>query len=279
MRRNLLYVALTRARDRLVLEWPGFLKERDEENPEAKCLFHVFDDGCKPIIAKDSVRIGEVICPALVQALPEQAGFTEYGEDAEPLALFGAADALPATPLTPARLLPSQIAPDTAAPPTETISLGVTLPPSSNDAIRGTALHMAMRTYLMRPDLAPALPNATGLAPETLTNVAHQAEALKRWLESEGYSDLRCEIPVLGHTPEGAEVSGMVDLLAIGAEGCLIVDHKSGGIGDGLGAYWPQLQAYAGLIPQIFPAHCVNGVAVFWLDHGRLELVNAFQLK
>jgi len=47
--RNLLYVALTRARDRLVLEWPAFLKERDGEAPEARCLFHVFDDAARRI--------------------------------------------------------------------------------------------------------------------------------------------------------------------------------------------------------------------------------------
>ena len=61
--KNLLYVALTRARDRLVVEWPGFVKERDEDAPEAKCLFHVFADACAPQVGSGKLRIGGVDCP------------------------------------------------------------------------------------------------------------------------------------------------------------------------------------------------------------------------
>ena len=135
------------------------------------------------------------------------------------------------------------------------INIGAPWPKALNDAYRGTALHLALRTYLTRPDLAPALALATGLDDATLALVAERATALKAWLADQGYTDLRAEIPVLGHTP-------------------MLIDHKSGGVGDGFGTYWPQLSSYVGLLAGLYPQHPLQGVAVFWVDHGWLELAD-----
>ena len=273
--KNLLYVALTRARDRLVLEWPEFLKERDDDAPEAKCLFHVLTDACAPQIGDGMLRIGGLNCPAVITQLSEQASFTEYlagvGRDAP---RFGDAVPLPSTPTSPWRLQPSQSATAEPTPESRGINLGAPWPSAVNNAARGTALHLAIRTYLTRSDLIEALPAATGLDEATLGQVAERAKALKAWLSANGYTDLQCEIPVLGHTSEGAEIPGMIDLLAIGPKGCLLIDHKSGGAGLGLGPYWPQLSAYGGLVRDMFPSYELNGVAVLWVDHGRLDLVD-----
>ncbi len=271
--RNLLYVALTRARDRLVLEWPDFLKERDEDAPEATCLFHVLEDSCAPQIAGGMLRIGGVDCPAMIMQLPELACATDYalgaGSDAP---RFGSETPLPVTPVTPWRLQPSQTKTADPAPESRGVTLGTPWSRTFSDVARGTALHLAMRTCLTRPDLIAALPSATGLDESMLTLVAERAGALKAWLSACGYTDLQCEIPVLGHTTEGAEIPGMIDLLAIGPQGCLLIDHKTGGAGSGFGAYWPQLSAYASLIGDLNPLKPLNGIAVYWIDHGRLEL-------
>lgn len=273
--KNLLYVALTRARDRLVLEWPGFLKDREEDAPEATNLFHILSDTCAPQIGAGSLRINGVDCPALVTQLPEEAGFTEYAGGAAASALrFGAAAPLPVTPLTPWRLQPSQTRSAGVPPVSRRIDIGAPWPKALNDAYRGTALHLALRTYLTRPDLAPALALATGLDDATLALVAERATALKAWLADQGYTDLRAEIPVLGYTPEGAEIPGTLDLLAIGPAGAILIDHKSGGVGDGFGPYWPQLSSYTGLLAGLYPQHPLQGVAVFWVDHGWLELAD-----
>lgn len=271
--KNLLYVALTRARDRLVLEWPGFLKAREEDTPEAKNLFHIFEDCCAPQIGTDRLRINGVDCAAVVTQLPDQAGLTEYADQAGVLTpRLGEASPLPAMPLTPWRLQPSQSRSADAAPEARRIDLGAPWPKALNDATRGTALHLALRTYLTRPDLAPALAAATGLEDVTLTLVCERAGALKNWLAAEGYTDLHAEIPVLGFTAEGAEIPGTIDLLATGPKGSLLIDHKSGGGGAGFGPYWPQLAAYSELVVSLFPQHPLQGVAVFWIDHGTLEM-------
>ena len=176
--------------------------------------------------------------------------------------------------LTPWRLQPSQATTAQPAPESQGISLGTPWPRTVSDAARCTALHLALRTCLTRPDMITALPTATGLNDATLNLVAERAEALKTWLSADGYTDLLSEIPLLGHTKEGAEMPGTIDLLALGPEGCLLIDHKTGGAGEGFGPYWPQLSAYADLVRDIFPTYKLNGVAVFWVDHGRLDFLN-----
>ena len=273
--KNLLYVALTRARDRLVLEWPGFLKERDEEVPEAKCLFHIFADACAPQIGGDKLSICGIDCPATIKQSPEHASFTEYSEAVVTYTpRFGSATPLPDVELTPWRLRPSQATTALPAPEGQGIKLGAPWPRTVSDAARGTAIHLAWRTCLTRPDLTEALPKATGLDDATLTLIAERASALKAWLSSYGYTYLYCEIPLLGHTKEGTEILGTIDLLAAGPKGCLLVDHKTGGVGEGLGTYWPQLSAYAGLVREELPSYELNGVAVLWIDHGRLDFLD-----
>jgi hypothetical protein len=238
----------------------------------------VLEDSCAPQIAGGILRIGGVDCPALISQLPEEAGATDYELGADSAApRFGTETPLPATPVTPWRLQPSLATTAQPAPDSQGVTLGTPWSRTISDAARGTALHLAMRTCLTRPDLIAALPSATGLDEATLALVAERAAALKAWLSDAGYTDLQCEIPVLGHSPNGAEIPGMIDLLAIGPQGCLLIDHKTGGAGAGFGSYWPQLSAYASLIGDLYPLRPLNGIAVYWIDHGRLEL--AFDQK
>lgn len=273
--RNLLYVALTRARDRIILEWPSFLKARDD-GAQASCLFHVLEDTCHPTMTDGALVINGEECPARFIELKDQAGLTDYqkGNDGLP-ARFGRKDLLPAVSLTPWRLQPSTIGEISGrAPASETITIGTPWPATRSDAARGTSLHLALRTFLIRPELSTNLPAATGLDHETLEKVAERAKALRNWLADRGYPVLRCEIPVAGRLSEGTEISGTIDLLASGPAGCVIIDHKSGGPGEGLDPYWPQMSAYIKAFPAFFPSMAVKAIAIFWIDHGKLAMVD-----
>jgi ATP-dependent helicase/nuclease subunit A len=273
--RNLLYVALTRARDRLILEWPAFLKERDNDAPEASCLFHVLEDACDPKLGDNKLRIAGVSCPAVIRRMPEHARFSEFKDGSGQRAIrFGSATPMPAIPLSPWRLNPSQLTATGAGPATKGITLGDPWNVGPSNAARGSAIHLALRTFLARPDLAHRLPAATGLDTDTLTLLGERARALKDWLAAEGFGDLRSEIPVSERTEEGAVISGTIDLLASGSDGYLLLDYKTGGAGDGLGPYWPQLSAYASLLPAFMPGKSLQGIGIFWIDHGRLELAS-----
>lgn len=277
--RNLLYVALTRARDRLIFEWPAFLADRTEDAPGASCLFHVFEDTCRPVFGGNTLRLCGVECDAVIRALPDQARLTVFGGGtAEQPARFGSADPMSLVPQTPWRLNPSQLLSNVPPPPARGISLGEPWNAGQSSAARGTAFHLAMRTCLARPELAPALAIATGLDSETLTQVAERARSLKDWLAAQGYSELHCEKPVTGLTKEGGEISGTIDLIACGPSGCILIDHKTGGPGDGLGTYWPQLSAYRNLMPTLMPGIPLRGLGIFWIDHGRLDLADEVEL-
>ena len=179
---------------------------------------------------------------------------------------------MPTTSLTPWRLQPSQMKTAAPAPESRSITLGSAWSQTVSDAARGTALHLAMRVFLTRPELASALPGATGLDEATLALMAERAAALKAWLLDQGYTDFHCEIPVLGYSSEGGEIPGTIDLLATGFSGSLLIDHKTGGSGVGFGPYWPQISSYAVVVGKLFPKHPLRGMGVFWVGHGRLEL-------
>ncbi len=272
--KNLLYVALTRARDRLILEWPSFLKDREEDAPEASCLFHVFKDNCRPVLTDNALVLNGTECEVALKQMADIAGFTEFknGPDHQSIQL-GRSDRLAAVQLTPWRVQPSSAGSVGRKPISRSIQLGMPWENVVNDALRGSALHLALHGQLARRDLQPELAAATGLDDETLTLVADRAEVLKAWLDDAGYSELHCEIPVLYETEAGAQINGTIDLLAVGPKGSILIDHKSGGSGEGLGPYWPQLAAYADLVAKLFPAHPLQGIGIFWVDHGSLEWV------
>ena len=269
--RNLLYVALTRARDRLVLEWPVFLNER---KASADCLFHIFEDACKPLVNTDTLTIRDTEHPVRHVYLPETTPFTELNvREIKQPTRFGREAALAKIPLTPWRVQPSLLATVSPLPPSQTVVIGDSWPATVNYSSRGTALHLALRTYLTRPDLADRIGASVGLDEVTLDLVRQRAQALKLWLKGLGLETLICEMQILGKTSDGAEVPGIIDLVAVGPNGCMIIDHKSGGSGKGLDVYWSQLSAYINVLPAIYPDLPLLGAAVFWLDHGRLELV------
>lgn len=272
--RNLLYVALTRARDRIVIEWPEFLKKRNDD--PASCLFHVLEDTCHPVVGNDSLLINGVQCAARITTPGAQAEVTTYAEEGERrIARFGLRNPLPQIPLTPWRLQPSSIKEaSVSAPPSRNISLGEPWPISSSSADRGTAVHLAMRTYLMRPDLAGNLSIATGLDSEMLARIGKRAKALKDYLMEEGYSEIRSEIPISVRLLEGTEVSSTIDLIASGGAGCIVIDHKSGGLGKGMDPYWSQILNYVKAFPSVIATKPLRSVAVYWLDFGTLSKVD-----
>lgn len=271
--RNLLYVALTRARDRIVIEWPDFLKPRNGD--PASCLFHVLADTCHPTLGSDKFRINDVECAARVFTPGAQAPVTVYGEEVDRrIARFGLMDPLPEIPLTPWRLQPSTIkVASVSAPPCRNISLGDPWPISGSSAERGAAFHLAVRAILSRPDLSAQLLPATGLEIDILRSLKDRVNRLRVWLEEMSFCEIRCEVSFKAVQPDESTVFGTIDLLACGPHGCIVIDHKTGSPGNGFGSYWPQLMAYAAVIPKAFPnLQPLRSVAVFWIDSGCLSV-------
>lgn len=115
----------------------------------------------------------------------------------------------------------------------------------------------------------------TGLSEQTLEEIAIQARTLTAWITNQGYDLLHFELPVQDVAADGSETNAIIDLLAEGPSGLLIVDHKSGACPDPearFAIYQPQLAAYADLIRKAWPLKHLNGIAINWMSEGTVSL-------
>jgi hypothetical protein len=129
----------------------------------------------------------------------------------------------------------------------------------------GTAIHDAFRILLQRPDLKDRVAAHCRMEAENVEALALQTEGLRRALAELGYPDLHVEQPLEIALADGGTQTAIIDLIAEGPDGYLIVDHKSGAVADHVArfaTYWPQLAAYADAVEAI-GGKPVSGVAIF----------------
>jgi ATP-dependent helicase/nuclease subunit A len=274
--RRLLYVALTRGRDRLILEWPDFALKKlgESDGPANHAEMLVLEAEMQP--EAGSVKVGGVSFPArTLMCGAEAPGMLEASgiEDVSERLAFGELRSTPQTHQTAWRVRPSLILQD---PLSEVQTRIVPLDVSHEAAVlaataveRGTALHKAMRVLLLRPDLRPRLSAATGFDEATLDMLHAQVDSLNQWLKAEGYTQIECEVPIQKREASGAEFNGIIDLLATGDGKRLILDHKSGA--GSFADYFVQLQAYQKFIQHAEGTDFVE-IAVHWIDRAALEI-------
>ncbi|AVA13496.1 hypothetical protein [Sphingopyxis sp. MG] len=88
------------------------------------------------------------------------------------------------------------------------------------------------------------------------------------------YPRLHVEQPIEVPLSDGGSQSIILDLIAEGPNGFMIVDHKSGAVADHelrFERYWPQLAAYIDAVDKRGDK-AVRGAAVFWTETGDLTL-------
>lgn len=172
---------------------------------------------------------------------------------------FGQPRGMADTPRRPWRRGPSSLVADGAPardPHAESFGPAIDETGTARATDRGTAWHRGLRVALARPDLVDWLPAATGLGAVSCAQIAAQAEALKAWLAARGYDRLLHELPLQDATPDGSETNAILDLLAEGPAGFMVVDRKSGPCPDPavrFETYRPQLEAYAALVRTRWP--------------------------
>jgi ATP-dependent exoDNAse (exonuclease V) beta subunit len=276
--RRLLYVALTRGRDRLILEWPDFaLKKLGESaGPANYAEMLVLEARMEP--EASSLKVGDASFPTRTLMCsaesPELQEITGTQETSERLA-FGELRPMFESQQTAWRVRPSLIVQDylpevqTRIVPLDVAPQAVSLAATASE--RGTALHKAMRILLLRPDLRPRLSAATGFDEVTLDVLQAQADSLKNWLTAEGYTQIDCEVPIQKREASGAEFNGIIDLLAMGDGKQLILDHKSGA--GSFAGYYAQLDAYRGVLAwqQVQPIK--SDIVIHWIDRAELEFL------
>ncbi|TDE40847.1 UvrD-helicase domain-containing protein [Antarcticimicrobium sediminis] len=274
-----LYVALTRARDQLILVIPRPPRNTPEH---PKTMVDLLRDraGFETDTATLTVA-GQSFAAGISDGIPEEPA-TPEAVTTETRFRFGTPRDLPDTARTPWRRSPStRVDPEPApAASLETFNLvkGVVETRTTSATKRGTAWHLAFRVLAERPDLTDRITAATGLPEETIVQIAAQAQALTRWLADRGYDRLHFELPLQEIAAGGSETNAIVDCLAEGPHGLLIVDHKSGPCPDPatrFASYQPQLKAYADMAHRKWPDKPVTGTAILWMSEGKLSLAHA----
>lgn len=271
-----LYVALTRARDRLILALP---KERTAARDKPERMVDILRDQARLSVGQDQIELcGRPFPARIVNGVADRPEAPARAV-AEHLLAFGTRRAAEPLARTQWRRSPSTLKEITAAPATRltTHDLGTPVTDStrSDAAARGTAWHLALRVMIQHPDKVDQLQAATGLSDKTLAEVASQASALTNWLAGQGYDRLHFELPLQEVADDGSETNAIIDLLAEGPHGLLIVDHKSGACPDPdtrFATYRPQLAAYAEQIRKAWPGKALHGIAINWMGEGRVTI-------
>lgn len=274
---RLLYVALTRAEDRLYL-LGHYATERGK--PADGCWYHLVRDGLATLGDAATVAIDGVEGEGLRLHRPQ--GDRIAGPDSvapEATAAMPAPDWLhrppppepdPTRPLTPSR--------PEAEPPARSPLDG-----SDQGRFRRGALIHALLQAL--PNLPPEAREATArrylARPQHGRDEAEQAEIVATTLavlDQPGFEALfgpgsRAEVPVVGLV-EGRALSGQIDRLVVTPESVLVVDYKTNrpppaSVESVPRAYLAQMAAYRAALRLVYPGRTVR-CALLWTEGPRL---------
>lgn len=283
--KRLLYVAVTRAREKVILEWPSHLNKGKERST----YWSVFAKTAELKLEGDSMTVGGARFPCLVRQAGAGAAPAVEGAEGErypPPSPYGrrAIDrGIAPVGLTPDRVAPSSLRgeEDAAAVPgliVESCGNALDIVPEYTGVERGLLLHRAFEVLGGRAGRTDLLNRATGsaLGDAALRAIGEAVSSFDHWLEDRfAPVSVRRELPILGFDEKESVVSGTLDLLVETAEGYWILDHKSDVVDDEaarFSLYRPQLACYENVVRQAFPEKPVLGIGIHWIARGAVSL-------
>lgn len=282
--RRLLYVAMTRAEDRLYIGgWQG------ERELDDGCWYRLVEEGLKTLSATETVETsdGETLLTlsSAQEVPPKQAEMT--------LPLAGGEIALPEWARLPPVPEPTPSQPLSPSRPGD--EPAVRSPLADDDSHRfqrGKLVHSLLQTL---PDLVTELrPDAArrflempghGLARDVIEMILRETLAV---LEDPTFAPLfgdgsRAEVPIVGTlksdvSAESVVVSGQVDRLLVNDQMVMVVDYKTNrpppeGEEDVADVYLRQMATYRALLRKIYPDRPVL-CALLWTDVPRLMMLS-----
>ncbi len=278
---NLLYVAMTRAREQLILPWPSFKEEKAGEFSFMHKLIHKCNMQVKAeTITMDNLSEEHSFTASVITAeLPE-----EVDEELKSSSInYGriAIDVMEKTNQIPLQLSPSnteqtEISLDMAKLSLKTYGKDVSLSKIKMSAADlGTLIHHCYHALLVDSALSDRLFTSLHgkLTEDVFVQLQEQVRTFKSYNESDlEVVDIQCEIPILSKTALGSTVSGSIDLLVETTDGYWIIDHKSDRVEDFTEQFihhFPQLESYAKYTKLNKP---LLGLGVNWIRYGKLSL-------
>jgi len=270
---NLLYVALTRAREQLILEWQTSLKKSKRYT-----YWHLLKDTANMQLKANRLTIGDTGFSCRVTTVDRDScpDFANAEPDIEPGLIRFGRRALKTGPL-PENLRPLFVSPsslhgqsdDGPVVSSTTTAYGRPMELSlRSSAERGLMLHRALELLGQGVDAS----TVRGLLDMELSDADwEKIQAMVRSFllkidEMYHPKRLQWEVPVLAGDHDGTIITGTIDLLAETKDGLIIIDHKSDEPEDPATAfnhYLPQLKCYAQALSEGLGQQ-VSGMAIHW---------------
>jgi len=276
---NLLYVALTRAREQLILEWPNHLHRSSRYT-----YWHLLQDAANVHLNGNELLIGGASFPCRVftaDRVPPEAFATPTAPLLPDLPRLGRralkSGALP-DKSTPIFLTPSRLhgLGEGRMPTLQSITYGspldLTLP---SGAGRGLLIHRALE--LLSQGIGAD--KARGLMEVDISDsdwrlIQEMAAAFLRCLQEHFEPKaLHWEVPLTAQNRNGSIIGGFIDLLVETKDGFWIFDHKSDepeNLEETYQHYLPQLTCYAQALTDGMGLKVIN-IAIHWACVGEIS--------
>lgn len=279
--RRLLYVALTRAEDRLYI-YGATGKEKINE----QSWYHHIKAGIEEIATKFETELGEVLrigavdghsVVAMAKNSAEMTGYSIIGEDFSFLKKQAPSEPSPTKPLTPSRLsgespaIASPLASKNIYAVGKLIHLLLQYLPAQEEKNRQQAARIIARKF------------SSQLAPEIIDKAINDALSV---IANPAFTFLfgdgsLAEVPITGNVEikgKNITVSGQIDRLYIGEDEVWIVDFKSNNLPPESQDYIPkayirQLALYRLLLQKITPDKKIK-CALLWTAAAKLDVVS-----
>jgi ATP-dependent helicase/nuclease subunit A len=271
---RLLYVAMTRAIDRLIV-----CGAAGERSPQEGCWWNLVSVALRPVSVEEPADDGDGTVwryrPTPLRDAPAASSPAAAARQEQPpwLAQNAPTEPLAVLPLSPSRAYDEEAAPvrpSSAGSPAE----------RKNAMARGVLMHRLLQSLPDIPREAraeAALRHLARAAGDFRAGEQESAlEQVQRVLEDARFSELflpgsRAEVPIVGRLKGGAlAVSGQVDRLAVINDAVLIADYKTNRpaprrFEDVPPPYILQLALYRAVLAQLYPDKLIRA-ALLWTD-------------
>ena len=284
--RRLLYVAMTRAKDRLYIS--GYEGSRE---PSSDCWYKLMERGLagemQEVTAWDGEPVQRIegdqkrdVKPAEAATVPQQSSNLPSWASLPP-----SPEPVPARPLAPSKLVEDFDEPTIASP----LSTG-----GADRFKRGRLIHRLLETLPELGEDRRAAAAQQFLASDGLALSREEqdeiVDAVLRVLAVPAFAPLfgpgsRAEVSLVGEIERGGDrlfLSGQIDRLLVSEAEVLIIDYKTNRpppsrVEDASPAYIAQMAGYAALLGKLYPDHTIRA-ALLWTDGPNLMEIPAEML-
>ena len=289
---RLLYVALTRAREKVILEWPSYL-ESTKSGGEGT-YWRELQSSSKIVLAEGGMsfdggavfpcRVSRSLVKETLEMVPKVCDYL--------LPLFGRR-ALVAAPL-PIGLTAEAITPSSLHNVECRVPAGVREEGYGGELAldfagiddpmeKGKIIHRAFEVLTGHPGRSAMLADAVGfpLDVEQVRALSAAASSFDLWLEANYHPVMvETELPLLTLDGSGTMVSGFADMVLETEDGLWVVDHKSDYVPsealreERFNCYYPQLNCYVEALKTARPLKAVLGIILNWTSYGRTSVLD-----